>query len=206
VILKCQGCSNKSNWGSGAAITASSNVALFLCSFHFWYHEFPKVCSAFKLARSQSIPERFMAGYYLVGLATDTGLVHHCSAVDGAAPLMAPLSTSVSPTRQQLVTRGTTNWCLLITCQVAVLNLERHNGASWLTKTLEFVSSVLVHRTRACGKISVAAAQLAISQKHWFSGVLCWKKLPSATCCWRAVSIAHVVAGVLVNEYTGFEA
>ncbi len=47
-----------------------------------------------------------MAGYYLVGLATNTGLVHHCSAVDGAAPLMAPLSTSVSPTRQQLVTSG----------------------------------------------------------------------------------------------------
>lgn len=64
-----------------------------------------------------------MAWYNLVGLAADTSLVHHCSAVDGAGPVVAPLSTSVSPTRQQLVTRGTTNWCLLITCQVAVLNL-----------------------------------------------------------------------------------
>lgn len=71
-----------------------------------------------------------MAWHYLVGLATDAGLVHHCSAVHGAAPMMASLSTSVSPTRQQLVTRGTTNRSLLITCQVAILNLERHNGVA----------------------------------------------------------------------------
>ncbi len=71
-----------------------------------------------------------MAWYYLVSLATDTGLVHHCSAVHGAGAMMAPLSTSVSPTRQQLVTCGTTNGSLLITCQVAVLNLERHNGVA----------------------------------------------------------------------------
>ncbi len=64
-----------------------------------------------------------MTWHNLVGLATDTGLVHHCSAVRGAGPMMAPLSTSVSPTRQQLVTRGTTDGSLLITCQVAVLNL-----------------------------------------------------------------------------------
>ena len=83
----------------------------------------PKVCSAYKLARSQSTPECFVAWHYLVGLATDTGLVHHCSAVHGAGAMMAPLSTSVSPTRQQLVTGGTTDGSLLITCQVAVFNL-----------------------------------------------------------------------------------
>ena len=71
-----------------------------------------------------------MAWHYLVRLATDTSLVHHCSAVDGAGPMMAPLSTPVSPTRQQLVTGGTTDRCLLITCQVAELNLERHNGVA----------------------------------------------------------------------------
>ena len=107
-----------------------------------------------------------MAWYYLVGLATDTGLVHHCSAVDGARSTMAPLGTSVSPTRQQLVTCGTTNRCLLITRQVAVLNLERHNGVARLISSVEVVSLVLVLAARACGKISVAAVQLATSQKH----------------------------------------
>lgn len=71
--------------------------------------------------------------------------------------------------------------------------------------TLEVISLVLVHAAIAYGKVSVAAARLDTLLKIAF---WCFEleKLPTAIYCCCAVSIAHIVGGLVAKEYTGFEA
>ena len=96
-------------------------------------------CKELKLCAALA-PECLMAGYNLVGLATDTGLVGHGPAGGGAGPLMAALCTPVPPTGQQLVACGTAHGRLLITRQVRVLYLyARMHSNSRPSPTLAFI-------------------------------------------------------------------
>lgn len=72
---------------------------------------------------SCSRPEGFMAGQQLVGLPTGTPLIEHGPAEGGTGPWVAPLSTPVPPTLQQLVTGGTARCSFLITRQSLILHL-----------------------------------------------------------------------------------
>ena len=75
-----------------------------------------------------------MAGQQLVGLPTGTPLVEHGPAEGGAGARVAPLSTPVPPTRQQLVTGCAARRSFFITRQPLVLYLpmqNEHTGGAW---------------------------------------------------------------------------